>query len=135
MCKLSILSNPKNLVNVRKKVKLIANKTGFSKEETSNIVLAVDEACTNIIRHSYSNDYTKKINIKVDLKPKKLLKIIIRDYGIKPNLKKISSLRPQKIKPGGLGVYFMKKIMDEVIYDTNVKKGTRLTLIKYANKS
>lgn len=124
MYKISILSNPKNLAKVRKKIKYISEKAGFTKKEICNIALAADEACTNIIRHSYLGDYTKKINIKADIKDKRL-EITIRHYGIKPDLKKITGRRPRRIRPGGLGVYFIKKIMDDVMYD-----GTRLILIK-----
>lgn len=124
MYKLSILSNPRNLARVRKKIALIARKAGFVKKEIGNIVLAVDEACTNIIRHSYLGNHTKKININADIKNNQL-KITLRHYGIKPDLKKVTGRRPRKIKPGGLGVYFIKKIVDKVIYD-----GKRLILIK-----
>lgn len=133
MHKFSILSNPKYLAKIRNNIEKISRKTGFSKETASKIVLAADEACTNIIRHSYKEIYTKKIGIKIFSSPKNILKIIIRDYGIKPDLKKITGRRPKKLKPGGLGVYFIKKIMDIVVYDTSKKKGTELTLIKYAD--
>lgn len=112
------ISNPKNLCRIRKKISELAGKAGFTKNEIGGIVLSVDEACTNIIRHSYLDDYTKKINIKTEI-TKKQLKITISHYGIKPNLKKIKGMRPKKIKPGGLGVYFIKKIMDKVKYNAN----------------
>lgn len=134
MRKLSILSNPKYLANVRKKTEQICKRADISKQETLKVVLAVDEACTNIIRHSYACNYNKKINIKMNIKRKgahaKQLEFILRDYGIKPSPKKITGKRPKIIRPGGLGVYFIKKIMDEVIYDTTKTKGTELTLIK-----
>lgn len=134
MRKLSILSNPKYLANVRKETEQICERAGLSKHETSKVVLAVGEACANIIRHSYNNNYRRRINIKMDIKNKsarvKQIEIILRDYGIKPSPKKITGKRPKIIRPGGLGVYFIKKIMDEVIYDTTKTKGTELTLIK-----
>lgn len=117
------------MAGVRKKIIEIAKKSGFNKDEASKIAFAVDEVCTNSIRHSYQNDYTKKIDIRVDADSKNL-KIIIRDYGIKPNLKKVKGCRPKKIRPGGLGIYCLKKIMNKVIYDTTNKKGTKITLVK-----
>lgn len=123
MYKITILSNPRNLAKVRKKIRWIANKAGFAKNKIGGIVLAVDEACTNIIRHSYLGNFTKKINIDAEIKDKQL-EISIRHYGIKPDLKKLKGTRPKKIKPGGLGVYFIKKIMNKAIYGAK-----RITLI------
>lgn len=131
--KICILSSPKNLSMARNKIRQFLQKKQFLKNEISKICLAVDEACTNIIRHSYRNDHTKKININIIYG--KHLKITIRDYGTKPVLNKISGTRPSKIRPGGLGVYLIKKIMDKAVYDTSFKKGTKLTLIKYADKN
>lgn len=128
MYKLSILSNPKNLAKIRKEIRYIAEKSGFNKNDTVNIVLAVDEACTNIIRHSYLNNYRKRINLKAAIK-KKQLEITIRHYGIKPDPKKLRGCCPKKIRPGGLGVYFIKNIMDKVVYS-----GRKLILCKSRQK-
>jgi len=133
--RMSILSDPKKLAKARRFVEEISLDAGFKRRDAHLIMLAVDEACTNIIRHSYVGDTSKKINIKVAAKKKKgynaSLTIKIRDYGKKPDVKKISGKKPRKVKPGGLGVYFIRKIMDEVVYNTGVKKGTELTLMKY----
>jgi anti-sigma regulatory factor (Ser/Thr protein kinase) len=129
MLKLSVLSNPKNLVKIRKKLERETLKAGFNQNDAYNIVLAVDEACTNIIRHSYKNDFTKKINLLIKTANNKFI-IEIKNYGIKPTNIKTACRLPLKIRPGGLGVFFIKKIMDKVTYDTNCKRTTKLTLIK-----
>jgi len=116
MCRISIQSNPENLAIVRKKIGKIAEKAGFKKTDSDNIILAVDEACTNIIRHSYLNDYSKKININAKIKSKEL-EIAIQHYGLSPDPEKITGCRPKTIRPGGLGVYFIRRIMDKVVYN------------------
>jgi anti-sigma regulatory factor (Ser/Thr protein kinase) len=129
MLKLSILSDPRKLAKVRDKIKRISAEAGFGKNDTYNIVLSVDEALTNIIRHSYSNDFTKKIIVCAETKGT-YLKIIIRSYGKKFDYKKTKGRLPKKLKPGGLGIFFIKNIMDDVIYDTSRKRLTKLTLVK-----
>ena len=49
----SILSRTDKLLEVREFVLEAARNSGFSEEEASKIVLAVDEACTNVIKHAY----------------------------------------------------------------------------------
>lgn len=121
---ISIASHPKNLARVRKRIGWIAREAGFAKKDSEKIILAVDEACTNIIRHSYLCDYTKKIKINAAIKAKEL-EITIRHYGKSPDKKKVAGCHPRKIRPGGLGVYFIRKIMDRVIYN-----GRRIILCK-----
>jgi len=111
---LSVLSHPKNLKHIREMMADITIKTGLSKADSESIILAVDEACSNIIRHSYKNDYNKKIDLTVKLKTN-VLTILIVDNGIKFD---INSMEPRDInhlRPGGIGIYIIKQIMDTVV--------------------
>ena len=75
------------------------------------------------------NDFTKKINLSVKTKKNNLV-IEIKNHGIKPAKAKTLGRLPKKIRPGGLGVFFMKKIMDKVEYDTKATNVTRLIMSK-----
>jgi serine/threonine-protein kinase RsbW len=59
------------------------------------------------------------------------MEIKIRDFGKKVDPRKIKSRPLNEIRPGGLGVFFIKRIMDEVVYDTSHRVGTELKLVKY----
>ncbi|HEX9614909.1 MAG TPA: ATP-binding protein, partial [Bacteroidota bacterium] len=78
----TILSTTDNLIEVREFVSSAARAHGFSDEETSKIALAVDEACTNIIRHAYQNDPRREISITI-FKEKDRLEVSIVDDGRK----------------------------------------------------
>lgn len=129
---MNIKSDPANLKKVRSYIEKSAQEAGFSQLDTHNIVLAVDEACTNIMRHSYKGDKSREISISIDSVPDKIT-IILRDFGIKPDMEKIKHKPKNKIRQGGYGTILIKKIMDEVRYDTSPEKGTILTLVKYKN--
>ena len=60
-----ILSRTDNLLEVREFVGDAARACGFSEEEAANIVLAVDEACTNIIKHAYQYATDKEIEVAI----------------------------------------------------------------------
>jgi serine/threonine-protein kinase RsbW len=53
--KLSVNSNTDNLSHIREFTRTSAEKAGFSEDTIGKIILAVDEACTNIIKHAYKN--------------------------------------------------------------------------------
>jgi len=117
--KKKVRATTKNLSVIRSFVSEHAESHGFSPNQIADIRLAVDEACTNIIKHAYKNDASKELTIQVEVDDQKL-KVIIMDKGEgfdvksyqKPNLKQQIEQR----KRGGMGVHLMLKLMDEVTY-------------------
>jgi serine/threonine-protein kinase RsbW len=133
-----ILSRTDNLFEVREFVGEEARAFGFSDEDAANIVLAVDEACTNIIKHAYQYATDKEIEVSI-LPQHRSFEIRIFDNGKsfdptkirRPDLKEHIGHR----KRGGLGVYLMKKLMDKVEYNFHRGKRNEVRLIKYLSKA
>ncbi len=128
--KFTIKSNPKALKALRKKLRAFLSKSGFPKKEQWRFLWAVGEACTNSICHSYGKNSKGLIRLRVvELKDRIVFKI--RDYGKKIDPKKVKVPKLPPRKPHGLGVYFLKTIMDELKYNTTYSRGNELTLVKY----
>lgn len=126
----SVKSDPQNLGLIREQVAKVAKDAGFDEEWRGRIVLAVDEAVTNIIRHAYGRAADKEIKVTLE-NDTEALKISLRDFGPKPDVSKIFSRDLKDIRPGGLGCHFIKEIMDEVVYDVDSHEvGTELKLVK-----
>jgi serine/threonine-protein kinase RsbW len=126
---LTVPSHPKFLYVVRSALYPVVLSAGFPKKDARKIVLAVDEACSNIIKYAYEGDRTKTItlNVRVGLGA---LTIELKDSGKKPDVAKIAPRKLDEIRPGGLGTHFMATVFDKVEYDTSGKAGTVLTLVK-----
>ena len=103
-----------------------------------DLVLAVDEACTNIIMHGYEGVTTGQITVMFGTN-KEQLRITISDSGrpFDPDHAPLPDfLSPAQDRPiGGLGVYLLKLIADEVLYETNQDDMNYLTLIKNYSSS
>jgi serine/threonine-protein kinase RsbW len=116
---LTVKSRTENLSEIREFVKSAALDTGFSPDTIENIVLAVDEACTNIIKHAYKFYPDGEILIKVRCSGRKFT-IELIDYGssFEPDKVPVPDIRKfyQQHKVGGLGIYLMKTLMDDVKY-------------------
>jgi anti-sigma regulatory factor (Ser/Thr protein kinase) len=106
--------------------------TQFSKKDTSNLVLAVDEACANILRHNYRGKTDGVIILECRFK-KKNLEFVLKDKGFPMDCKKIQHRPLDEVRPGGLGVFFIKKMMDKVAYRRS-KAWNIVTMVKYAKK-
>lgn len=120
------------LDEIRDFVAEVARNGGFNDKEIYSIQLAADEAASNIIEHAYEGIKDGEIELTCDMRGGKLT-ITMQDHGKsfdpkkikKPNLK--AGLSERQI--GGLGVYLMRKLMDEVNYRSS-GSGNLLTMVK-----
>jgi len=99
-------------------------------EDIFDTELALDEAVSNIIVHTYKKDESKYIIMTLMWKDEvKELEILLRDFGPKVDPSKIKPRPLEEVKPGGLGVYIIQKIFD-VMKFKDVEMGNLLILKK-----
>jgi serine/threonine-protein kinase RsbW len=131
---ITIESRTDRLVAVREFVSHAAREFGFSDEEVSKIALAVDEACTNVIKHAYKLDPSQKISILISGANGRF-DIVVRDHGVHFNPGEIQSPDMKEYlshyRRGGLGVYLMKSLMDDVEYRIGPGENNEVRLTKY----
>ena len=131
--KLVVRSRTENLTRIRMFIQEIASAVGFNQESIDNMMLAVDEACTNIIKHAYKSYPDGEILIKIKYENKKLI-ITIIDYGksFAPDLVPEPNIQEyyKQHKVGGLGMYLMRTLMDEVKYISVPGKYNQVLLSK-----
>ena len=128
-----ISSTPAHLPVVRAAIEKMCEQLGFDAETAGNVVLSVDEALTNVIRHAYEDDPSQPIEIALapfDSPNVRGLRIQLRDYGKQVDPAKIKSRDLADVRPGGLGVHIMNECMDSVEFTAAEGGGTLLTLIK-----
>ena len=107
------------------------------KQDINKMQLAVDEACTNIIRHAYSSQ-GGLITINFERNDNTVV-ITIRDQGKPfdpaaippPNLE----AELEKRQVGKLGLHFIRKLMDEVSYSFDPEEGNTLVIKKRLSKA
>lgn len=126
---LIVPSHPKFLYVVRSALYPVVIGSGFSKKETRKIILALDEACSNIIKYAYEGDPAKTISLTATVTSREF-RIELKDNGKKVDTSKIAPRDLNDIRPGGLGTHFISAVFDAVLYDTSGPEGTVLTLVK-----
>lgn len=122
---LHLTSDPPLLSVMRAAVSKVCELAGFNNMETSKIILALDEACSNIIKHAYKGQTGEKIVITCRIKPTRL-EFLLEDEGEPADIEKIKSRPLNEIRPGGLGVYLITSVMDIVKYSSGSESGNRL---------
>lgn len=126
---LTVPSHPRYLYTVRSLLYPLAVAAGFPKKAARHIVLAVDEACANIIKHAYQGDHGKTITVTVRDEHDRFI-VTLRDYGKKVDRSRIAPRALDDVRPGGLGTHFMATAFESVTYDTSKEQGTLLILEK-----
>lgn len=134
---LSIDSHIERLGEVADFIEGVARACALNESQAYDVQMAVDEAVTNIIEHAYRGRPGGEIDLVVEKRGKELI-ITIQDFGepFDPN----QVAKPKTHAPlserdiGGLGLFFMKKLMDRVEFDFSPEGGNRLTMVKKIKK-
>jgi serine/threonine-protein kinase RsbW len=137
LVKLEMESNPESLCIVRATIERASEVLHFRETETRAIVRSVDEALANVMRHAYRGVPGKPIEVicrRVHLSENGRglagMEIVLHDRGAKIDPKKLKGRPLDEIRPGGLGLHFIRECMDVVEFSH--KKGkNQLRLLKY----
>lgn len=113
--RLHLMSQAKMLKPMRAFVRKLAIKIGCTDKALDCLVLAINEACMNVIQHAYNGQDDKEIIIEF-WKDKSQLIIKILDTADVVDVELIKSRALEDIRPGGLGVHLIKQVMDSVEY-------------------
>jgi serine/threonine-protein kinase RsbW len=137
MRKMSFPGRYESLAEIADFVKEAATEAGLSNFDIYAVETAVDEACSNIIEHGYQGEGIGDIEISVDITDKGLT-IVLHDNGrpfdpeAVPDPDLDASLEERESH--GLGLYFMRELMDEVHFAFTTENGNTLTMVKHKEK-
>jgi len=103
----------------------------IEEDEASDLVLAIDEACQNIIRHAYCGEETGEIELQL-VRSADALVVSLRDHAPTSDPRCLEAARDlQELRPGGLGTHFIRSVMDEVGFvDVPAGEGNLLRMVK-----
>ena len=107
-------ARPDRMTLVRSTVRGAAVFCGLDPATTQEIVLAVGEACQNVMQHAYTGLVTGDILLTI-LRNDDALVLRVTDFAPPIDLSKVRSRDVSEIRPGGLGVHFIEALMDSAV--------------------
>ncbi len=121
MNRITLPSRLENLGSFQDFVTAFAKENGFIQDQLNRISLCLEEAVVNICNYAYQGNSDGEIDISLNMEGMDKLVIRITDSGVPfdvlahadPDIS--SGVSERKI--GGLGIFFIKKMMDEVRYE------------------
>ncbi len=130
--RLEVRSDPRLLGSVRGLVRGWVSGFDVDTEIADEVVLAIDEACSNAIRHSYGGRCDATVELTLRATPA-YLEFEVSDRGspCPPERFERRTLHPPtpaEVRPGGLGVQLMHQVFDEVEFSCGDDSGNRVVL-------
>ena len=104
-------AHPSRLREIRSAVQRVTTRFGASKTCAEDIVLAVDEACQNIIRHAYGVDRDGEIVLEIERQGETLVFSLV-DFAPPVDPARVKPRDLDDVRPGGLGTHLIRKVMD-----------------------
>lgn len=118
---------------VRERVQETAEKLGCRKKLVSDLVIAINEACMNIMQHAYMGDRSGEIVLEIESCGAEL-EVLLTDFARPIDPETIKPRDLDELRPGGLGSYFIREIMDDCVYgQLEGKTGNYLRMRKKIN--
>jgi phosphoserine phosphatase RsbU/P len=108
-------SQPDRLRLIRTSVAETAKLCGCVDAVGRDIVIAVDEACQNIIRHAYGGSPDGEIALEIQRHGDELV-FLLRDFAKTIDVAAVKPRDLDDVRPGGLGTHFIREVMDEVTF-------------------
>ena len=137
MLKVDLRSDPSLLAVVRSMTEQVCEVLGFSATECRSVTRAVDEALSNIIRHAYKGVSERSIQLSLSRiktrsngRAREGLEILLEDTGPAVDPTKLCPRPLDEVRPGGLGLHFIRQSMDKIQYQ-RTGRVNRLRLSKY----
>lgn len=118
----------------RDSLKDLLQASGLDEKGIGEVLLAIQEVVTNVIRHAYGEGTLGKIEVTFDDQSDKIV-MSVKDYGKKFDCTQMPDPELPKETPGGLGIYLVKQVLDSVKYDKDFQEGNLLHLVKLKHPS
>ncbi len=131
---IELRSDPGELLPLRRRIQEWSQERGWSEQQISEIVLALDEALTNVIRHGYGGATDGRIELTLEQidgpADEAGLEIRVRDFGRQTDPDRICGRSLDDIRPGGLGVHIIRSMTSSTEYGRAPGGGMLLVMRK-----
>lgn len=115
LLELRFAADPKRLKMVREQVQQATSQLPCTKKLVSDLIIAVNEACMNIMEHAYKGDRSGEIMLEINNNGSEV-EVVLKDFAEPMDLEKIHPRELEDLRPGGLGTFFISEIMDDCDY-------------------
>lgn len=132
--RLEVRSDPRLLATVRNVIRSWVESCELGAEVADELVLAIDEACANAIRHSYEGRSDRSVGLTLR-SDSEFLEVRLCDDGVpcspeSVERRELEAPTAEELKPGGLGVQLIHQVFDHVEFCPGEESGNCVVMRK-----
>jgi serine/threonine-protein kinase RsbW len=129
---LTMSADESKLSTIRDFVACVGQEAGLSDQVIADLQLAVDEVCANVLRHGYRGQGGE---LAVTIQPlRDAVRVTVQDWGVAFDPQAVPEpdvATPLEQRPlGGMGLYLVRQVMDEVLFEFGAEKGNTVTMVR-----
>ena len=130
LARLVLPAEARRLAGLRRHTRHALTRAGCGEAQRNALVMAVNEACMNIIQHAYGDADTGMFELEL-WRDEEMLEILITDFAPPIDPSRIGPRALHEVRPGGLGTHFIQSAVDEWQYASLAgERGNTLRLRK-----
>jgi len=126
---LAVPGDPQVLALVRAMVELAGCRCGLGEAARYEVVVAVNEACSNVIEHAHGGDRRLTMTLECRIREDGL-EVTLRDQGPPFDFLAEPELDPTEVRQGGRGVFLLRRFFDELAWSPLPDGGNELRMLK-----
>lgn len=126
---LTLPTDARLISQTRRTVSGYLEQMGIATEVVDDVVLALDEACTNVMRHAFVGD-TELFHLTAELNPDEIV-VVVEDDGVGLPISKLHEPlgATEPTATSGRGLQMIRTLMTDVALETApLRQGTRLEM-------
>lgn len=125
-------SAPRLLCDVRAMIRSYLINQGVQDDKVQEVVLAVDEACTNAIRHAYRGASDQLLELSLDSRDG-WIELVVHDDGQPAPWERVrrkseEDILAEALTPGGLGMHLIYNVFDDVEFTPGESCGNTIVM-------
>jgi serine/threonine-protein kinase RsbW len=128
-CRFELPGLPSSIPLIRRRVEQAARAMGFRESQLRDLLIAVSEAATNALKHGSPRGEESRITVRYEPDGDRLI-VEVSDEGPGFDPLAVPVPVPEQMREGGMGVFFIRTLMDEVSFRRE-ESGTTIQMIKY----
>lgn len=131
---LAVPGDPQMLSLVRALVDLAGRRAGLDDAARYEVVVAVNEACSNVIEHAHGGDRSLTMTVECRV-TEDGLQVVLRDRGAPYDFLSEPELDPTEVRQGGRGVFLIRRFFDALEWSPVDGGGNELRMLKRAARA
>jgi len=133
---MSLSSRFENIELAERVLLELFEEAGYSEDDRTPVMTSLREAIANAVRHGNRMDLRKRVGVEYEISAREVtIRVTDQGQGFDPESVPDPTAPENLLRPGGRGIFFMRRLMDRVIIDSRSSGGVLVVMTRRRNET